>query len=334
MQATKLVIGVDEAGYGPSMGPLTICATAWRVPFDFQVETMSKLLEPEFFAKPIKPGSSHVPIGDSKKINKDRFGKQGLRLGAAFQWCELQGNGTLDWNTVFADWAKHDWERLHRVAWYAVDGCAKEQSNQDEQLKSIVADTAAYFANASAKLRSLSTRLVGIQMRVLDEPEFNRQVDILGNKSSLLSETSLKLVRNVIAGFVQPHEPVEIYCDKHGGRNRYQSLLSHCFDQEMFSILLEGAKCSRYSSYWNGNEMQIQFQVDGDSLFPSAAASILAKWTREVLMGRLNTFWNSRVAGGIEPTAGYYVDAMRFAGQIESTASSMLLERSLWWRKK
>jgi ribonuclease HII len=334
MQATKLVIGVDEAGYGPSMGPLAICATAWRVPFDFQVESMSKLLEPEFLAKPIKLGSSHVPIGDSKKINKDRFGKQGLCLGSAFQWCELKGDLSLDWNTVLADLAKQDWERLQRVAWYAVDPSASPQSTQDEQLKLIVADTAAYFANASAKLRSLSTQLVGIQMRVLDEPEFNRQVDIIGNKSSLLSETSLKLVRDVIVGFVQPHEQVEVYCDKHGGRNRYQSILSHCFDQELFSILLEGAECSRYTTCWNGNAMHIQFKVDGDSIFPSAAASILAKWTREVLMGRLNTFWKSKIVGRIEPTAGYYVDAMRFAGQIESVATAMGLERSLWWRKK
>jgi len=338
MQATKLVIGVDEAGYGPSMGPLTICATAWRVPFDFQVESMSKLLEPEFLAKPIKPGSSHVPIGDSKKINKDRFGKQGLCLGSAFQWCELNGdlNGDLilDSNTVFADLAKQDWERLQRIAWYAVEPTASQQSTQDEQLKSIVADTAAYFANASAKLRYLSTQLVGIQMRVLDEPEFNRQVDIIGNKSSLLSETSLNLVRDVIVGFVRPDEQVEVYCDKHGGRNRYQSILSHCFDQELFSIILEGAECSRYKSCWNGNAMHIQFKVDGDSIFPSAAASILAKWTREVLMDRLNTFWKSKIDGGIEPTAGYYVDAMRFAGQIESVATAMRLERSLWWRKK
>ena len=334
MQATKLVIGVDEAGYGPSMGPLTICATAWRVPFDFQVESMSKLLEPEFLAKPIKPGSSHVPIGDSKKINKDRFGKQGLCLGSAFQWCELKGDLSLDWNTVLADLAKQDWERLQRIAWYAVEPCASQQSIQDEPLKLIVADTAAYFANASAKLRSVSTQLVGIQMRVLDEPEFNRQVDIIGNKSSLLSETSLNLVRDVIVGFAQPHEPVEVYCDKHGGRNRYQSILSHCFDQELFSILIEGAECSRYTTCWNGNAMRIQFKVDGDSIFPSAAASILAKWTREILMGRLNTFWESKIAGGIEPTAGYYVDAMRFAGQIESVATAMRLERSLWWRKK
>ncbi len=334
MQATKLVIGVDEAGYGPSMGPLNVCATAWRVPFDFQVESMSKLLEPEFLAKPIKLGSSHVPIGDSKKINKGRFGKQGLRLGSVFQWCELKGDLSLDWNTVLTDLAKQDWERLQRIAWYAVEPSASQQSTQDEQPKLIVADTAAYFANASAKLRSLSTQLVGIQMRVLDEPEFNRQVDIIGNKSSLLSETSLKLVRDVIVGFVQPHEPVEVYCDKHGGRNRYQSILSHCFDQELFSILLEGAECSRYTSCWNGHAMYIQFKVDGDSIFPSAAASILAKWTREVLMGRLNTFWKSKIAGGIEPTAGYYVDAMRFAGHIESVAKAMRLERSLWWRKK
>ena len=27
-----LIIGVDEAGYGPNLGPLAVCATAWRIP--------------------------------------------------------------------------------------------------------------------------------------------------------------------------------------------------------------------------------------------------------------------------------------------------------------
>ena len=32
----RIVIGVDEAGYGPNIGPLIVAATAWRVPAKFR----------------------------------------------------------------------------------------------------------------------------------------------------------------------------------------------------------------------------------------------------------------------------------------------------------
>jgi ribonuclease HII len=125
-----------------------------------------------------------------------------------------------------------------------------------------------------------------------------------------------------------------VYCDKHGGRNRYQAILTHCFDEEWFDIEIESRGCSRYKAKWAQHEMGIQFMVDGDSIFPSAAASIIAKWTREELMNRLNGFWQTKVVGGIKPTAGYYVDAMRFANQIDEAVEKLGLERDQWWRKK
>ena len=91
MSKKKLVIGVDEAGYGPSMGPLTICATAWRVPCDLSASEMTSLLEPEILAKPIKQNSNHVPIGDSKKIHRDNYAVEGLILGARFLSFAING---------------------------------------------------------------------------------------------------------------------------------------------------------------------------------------------------------------------------------------------------
>jgi len=129
-------------------------------------------------------------------------------------------------------------------------------------------------------------------------------------------------------------EDVEVYCDKHGGRNRYQAVLTYSFDEEWFEIEIESRACSRYQAKWDEHAIRIQFKVDGDSIFPSAAASIVAKWTREELMDRLNGFWESKVAGGIKATAGYYVDATRFAKQIDAAVKKLGLVRDQWWRKK
>jgi ribonuclease HII len=329
MAFTKIVIGVDEAGYGPSMGPLTICATAWRVPETLDVSQLTQRLEPEFLAKPIQRGTNHIPIGDSKKINREAFGKVGLNLGASFLCYELDGTQVSDWDRCLAALAEIDWHRLLEIPWYAA--C---ESKYDQDLKSFGMDLTAFFQNGRKKLGLLGMQLVDLQMRVLDEPEFNKQVDLAGNKSNVLSETSLKLVREVISKVAQSGESIEVFCDKHGGRNRYQGVLSFCFDDEWFSADVEGRTCSRYTATWREHPLSIQFQVDGDTIFPSAAASVMAKWTRESLMERLNAFWCSKVAGSLAPTAGYYVDAVRFAGQIEATSASMNIGREQWWRKK
>ncbi len=329
MSKKKFVIGVDEAGYGPSMGPLTICATAWRVPIDLNASEMTSLLEPEFLAKPIKQNSNHVPIGDSKKIHRDTYAVEGLILGARFLSFAIGGKVPTEWDDQIASIATEDWSRFSSIPWYA-----KQPSEHSKILDSVFSDQANYFQAAIQKTKSLGIQLAGIRMRVIDEIEFNRQVDRTGNKSTLLSEASLGLVKQVIQELGKKGEVVEVYCDKHGGRNRYQAVLTYSFDEEWFDIESESRACSRYIANWAEHPMQIQFKVDGDSIFPSAAASIIAKWTREELMNRLNGFWQSKVVGGIRPTAGYYVDATRFAKQIDAAVKKLGLAPDQWWRKK
>ena len=329
MSGSKLMIGVDEAGYGPSMGPLTIAATAWRVPIGTDAAEMTSFLEPEFLAKPIRTNSIHVPVGDSKKIHKDALAVEGLLLGARFLAFAIDGVMPVEWDSQIGCYAEKDWERLRTVPWYV-----KRLSAHTDVLDRTFPDQPNYFHAAMAKMKQHAIELVGARMRVMDEMEFNREVDRTGNKSTLLSEASLALVKQAITEFARVGESVEVYCDKHGGRNRYQSILTFAFDEEWFETEVESRVSSRYTANWNGHAMQIQFKVDGDSIFPSAAASILAKWTREELMDRLNGFWQSKFPGDIIRTAGYYVDAVRFAGQIEETAAKLGLERDLWWRKK
>lgn len=329
MSSEKLVIGVDEAGYGPSMGPLTICATAWRVPIGLNASEMTGMLEPEFLAKPIKRNSAHIPIGDSKKIHRDGFAVEGLILGSRFLSFAIDGKVPGEWDTQIATFAMQDWSRLSTIPWYA-----KRVSTHEQVLDSNFPDQAKYFEAATKKTKSKAIQLVGVRMRIFDEIEFNRQVDRTGNKSTLLSEASLGLVKQVILELGAKDEAVEVYCDKHGGRNRYQALLTYGFDEEWFEIELESRACSRYFANWGGHEMRIQFKVDGDSIFPSAAASIVAKWTREEMMNRLNGFWQSKFMGEIRATAGYYVDALRFANQIDGLAKQLGLGRDQWWRKK
>ena len=55
-QHSMIILGTDEAGYGPNFGPLVVSLTAWDVP----LEEMTPLLEP------LK--AEGIQIGDSKKL--------------------------------------------------------------------------------------------------------------------------------------------------------------------------------------------------------------------------------------------------------------------------
>jgi len=48
---------------------------------------------------------------------------------------------------------------------------------------------------------------------------------------------------------------------------------------------------------------------------PTALASMVSKYTRELLMARFNAFF-SHHAPGVRPTAGYATDAARFRADI------------------
>jgi ribonuclease HII len=83
-----------------------------------------------------------------------------------------------------------------------------------------------------------------------------------------------------------------------------------------------------------GIATSIRFQVHGDSLFPPAAASMVAKWARESLMERFNGYWREVVGPGLKPTAGYAVDAARFTRDIEPWITKLAIEKNQWWRQK
>jgi ribonuclease HII len=83
-------------------------------------------------------------------------------------------------------------------------------------------------------------------------------------------------------------------------------------------------------SRYRVNSTELRFQVEGESHFPVAVASIISKYMRELAMELFNQFW-SRHCPEVKPTRGYPSDAKRFREAIEQSRARLgIPEHSLW----
>ena len=333
----RLVVGVDEAGYGPKMGPLVIAASVWRIDSGLNVLEGIEPFHPEFRSACWNHQSDFVPLGDSKKIYQSGKGLAGLRFTIGFfeSMMTRQTTSNPTWFEL-SNLAAQDADRVQAHPWYG-----KTDDVSCRHTSDVLSDSALLFARE--KLRKLKVDLVDCRLRVLDEAYFNESIDRLGNKAEVLGQMSLSLVWDVLKDALKkyPCQSVEIYCDRQGGRKMYSGLLSHTFSTSheestvpLFRVISESALSSCYATECYGVPTSIRFQVEGDSLFAPAASSIVAKWMRETLMQRLNRYWQMIVGEGLKPTAGYAVDAVRFAKDIGPWVSKLAIDKKQWWRKR
>jgi ribonuclease HII len=277
------IIATDEAGYGPPLGPLVITATEWVVKSDDSFLLFVKKLKKTGFI-----------IGDSKKIYHSGGSLAALEtvvLGA-LQSVIKNSDGTI-------------------VSEYFRIG-DKQQSCAAPRSVSGVAEV---FAAAA---ETFGCCLCGIRSRIIEPSEFNTLLDKYQSKGTLLSESTIQLIRSKNCTFdYHVHYPgthfsgEKIICDKHGGRNKYLALLQHYYPDEMFSIETESTAKSIYKSKNTKCPLEVSFIAKGESETPVALSSMFSKYLRESAMLSFNAFWKQHIPN-LKPTAGYPEDAVRF----------------------
>ncbi len=333
----KVLIGTDEAGYGPNLGPLVVAATAWPI----EIERSTDLFDSfkKVFCRADDTPNDRLKVGDSKEIYKSGDGLSALEksvLPLCFSFendqCDraalsfsnllehLQGakrNFSLPWNEGFDPNIPIDCER---------NAILKQKINFESGFR-------------ASLLKNTAELLPPKQVASVIEPnEFNAGCKRLGNKATLLSDTTLQLVRKLIiqyqeSEFADKIESVEVICDKHGGRNHYAGILQNTFEESWIQVLHERRESSEYALNWNDWPITFQFVAKGESHLPVAYASMIAKYLREVSMIAFNRYWSERIPG-ITPTAGYPVDAKRFRMEIEMHIRKLGLDETTWWRLK
>ena len=127
------------------------------------------------------------------------------------------------------------------------------------------------------------------------------------------------------------HNPTVIV-DRQSGRMRYRELLGMVFPDSVLKIVDETPQSSVYTLSSVGKEplrrMKIRFEVDGDARhMPVALASMVSKYTRELMMTRFKN-WFSHKVPHIKPTAGYGRDAKRFWQEIQPVLPQLQIQPS------
>ena len=90
---------------------------------------------------------------------------------------------------------------------------------------------------------------------------------------------------------------------------------------------------SREKSRYRMGSMDFCFRTKAEEFLPVALASMVAKYTREVLMHQFNHFWAQHIPG-LKPTQGYPLDAKRFREDIATAITRLNVPMDQLWRSR
>jgi hypothetical protein len=149
---------------------------------------------------------------------------------------------------------------------------------------------------------------------VVFEDRFNQMVSATRSKASA-SFTFVGRHLDAIWQRYGEHDP-HVIVDRQSGRTHYRELLSLIFPGATMRVVEESDGESRYRVEGADRAMTIAFMVEAEEQhMPTALASMIAKYTRELMMARFNDYFTHR-APDVKPTAGYAQDGRRFLNEI------------------
>lgn len=313
-------IGMDEAGYGPNLGPLVITATLWEVPDDPRQFDFWKVMEPFVTQSPIK-NDPRLHIADSKKVYSPSRGLSALersvlmtlQLGNIIPRTLHQLANQLTFDENFS---------LDVEPWFF------ECDLELPLTREIPQKEFSLFENWQQHCNHAGVQLHAVKSDIVLTERFNKLVQQYNNKALALSHCSLQLLSQLWDK--QTEEQILIVADKHGGRNRYDDLLATIVNEDdMVFCHEEGKVLSRYSL----RQSEIRFQTKAEEHFPVAVASMVCKYVRELSMELFNRFWQKQIPH-LKPTKGYPQDARRFKQEISEKQQQLNIPEKQLWRTR
>ena len=319
-----LLIGIDEVGYGPVLGPLCHGLAVFRVLEAEEPPDLWSRLTPAISRHPAPKGA--LCVDDSKLVYSGpsklehlgatvlAFHRIGVRTG-----CRNGGESAA----LAALVAQEELARIEADPW-------GQRPIRGEPLDEFVSGA---LTQLQTFLTERGVQFVGCFATALTARDFNADVARTNNKADVNGSRAMALLRYALK--VEPAEKkVHAVVDRHGGRKFYAGMLSACFPGTFVRVELETRSRSVYRMDLEGHDVCVEFteKADGCAL-PVALASMTAKLVRELYMARFNAYFCAHQPA-LQPTAGYYTDALRFLKDTHALRKQLRLEDQTLVRTK
>jgi hypothetical protein len=330
------IVGIDEAGYGPNLGPLVMTSVACRVPERFAHADLWHVLRPAV-RRHTDAEDGRLLIADSKLIYSTTRGLGALEMGVLATL--LSGHATctaLPESTPPGLSTSTLCQVIDRLCPAAHDDLRGEPWYAGTMALPVEVRPEAFHPAAERFRRACGKKQIVwglVRCVVVCPSRFNALLDQWSSKGAVLGHGLAEL----LAFNQQPDdsaEPVHFLVDKHGGRNNYAAMIQHALTDGMVVADEESMERSRYRVLGLKRAVRLTFQPRADAEhFCVALASMVSKYLREVLMREFNGFWQTQVPG-LKPTAGYPGDAARFFADIRSVLPRLGIAEETLWRRK
>jgi ribonuclease HII len=316
-----LLAGVDEAGFGPTLGPLVVSGVMFRVQDDLTHRCLWEALR-QTCCRITKRKTRRLIIADSKQLYH-AGGTLAPLERAALVMLAVAGMRPKTWRglvELLAPMAAA--ENLSRFAWYG----------HDVELPAFEgAGDVATRANAVRKnAREQNVEFLGAVSRPVVEDEYNTLLSRTDNKSVALQGVTLSVIDRIIRA--TDEKRVRICADRLGGLIHYREALQTAFPDYALQIIDESFERSCYRLESPARVVRIEFVTKGEEHhLPIALASVYSKYQRELYMRSFNAYWSSQDTS-LRPTAGYHADARRWLHDAEPLLDRFGVDRAKFVR--
>ncbi len=302
-----ILVGIDEAGFGPILGPLVVSSTTLSLPSDYLTSDLWQVLFRSTGNRRKRLGG-RLLITDSKKAYNKTVGIKHLER-TVLSVIKCLGKNPATLAELIELLCPSCLERLSEYPWY--------KGAESHCLSANVADTAIASKVLNDDMAANGFKLQQISSCCLDVEYYNKMVTAVKNKASVLFTATSQLIKMAFDNFTG--ENLHIIIDRQGGRMRYLKNLQRMFPDMKLRIICENPEVSSYELQAHDGAMRLHFKVGADEKYlPVSLASMISKYLRELLIGCINRYF-SDFSPNLKPTAGYWTDGLRFIEDLKTS---------------